>query len=1806
MSDVISQLKMIGEKSKTEAYLARVSAHVPAPVQSTSFSEPASAESRVSSHIRLPKLDPMKYDGDVLKFQEFWDNFDCCVHSQNLPDIEKFRYLKDQVRDEAAVFLSRYQLKKELYPEAVKAFRERFGDEEVAIFCHLEALLNMPAATQNVSDLQRVFDECEAHIRSLICLGLAETTFGVVFVPILLSKLTNNVRLEIIRQKGRGKLTLAELRDFLRDELYARTMSKRTLSSQPTQQNGSTGSENQRRNEKGVWKFGRGSASALPASNVQETKRQPPRCVFCKGNHFSDKCAVVVSVDERSAKLRTMGRCFSCLQTGHLSRGCSFKKPCFHCKNTGHHSALCPGRDAAKNRGRGTNLNIGASPDDDEDGEDDQKTGTNAIMSIGTRGVLQTAVTVATGQKGKASARLMLDNGADNTFMMNSFAEKIGAKCVGTDLLWLAGFGDAKRKPTRCKVYQFDLTMKNGSLKRIHAYGSDNVVCSVNKHKFDMKKYPLLQKVDLAEPLSSNNEMVTIQLLIGSDYYYDIVKHERIEMDGGLMLLDSHLGYIMAGRTESASKTIAQCLLTRSSMPESSFDLERFWKLEEIGIKDKPDVSGDEEALLAFNRDVRMSDPDDDPGRYQVKWPFKRDHPDIPDNKGPALRRLRTFVEKNQTAHPEVIEKIATIFEGQEDMGIIEEAPEAPDGQKVHYLPWQTVYRPDKATTKCRVVYDASCKANRFSPSLNDCLFRGPVMLENLVGLLLRFRLNKIGIVSDIEKAFLQVGLQKEDRDLVRFLWLQDRNKPCTPDNIIHYRFRRVCFGVVSSPFLLAATVVHHLKRMGTKTALEIMENIYVDNVVTSKPSVDEAKCYYDEAKNLFNEAKMNLREWFCNEPEVMQHIPEKDRGEDSTTKVLGITWDMAADRLSSSSIDYKETEVVTKRIVLKTIAKIYDPCGWFTPVTAPGKWLMQELWQQKLDWDVPLNEDLLKQWKLVCESLLKLHELAIPRCCGEVEWTGASCELHVFCDASKKAYDASVYLVVKPTVGSALSSLLFSKCRVAPLKVQTIPKLELIAATVGSRILNMVASEIRVPISSKVLWSDSQCVLHWILGRPVSSVFVRNRVTEIKGYPGVTFRYVPTAENPADMPTRGMTVEQLQTSQLWWSGPDWISEPSKWPEMPNLSKPPPEDLEAEKSAIATAAVADDAEVEYLFDPKRVSSLQKLIRITGWVLRFVDKLKERKNTPRARRNLRNPGAPVGAASNVLCAAELKKAKRIWELAVQHSHFPQLIASDGKDLGSLKSLGPVVIDDGIIRCVGRLQHAEVPEAANLPKLMPKNERFTTLLIEDFHRQFMHAGVKQTLAELRCEYWIVKGRSEVKKVLARCLSCKKRRGGPFRIPPPPDLPDFRVTRKPAFSCIGLDYLGPLLIRCEDGKAQKVWICLMTCAASRAVHLEVVESMDTENFLLCLRRFMSFYGCPELIVCDNASQFHLSRQVLAKLWHEAIRSDEVHDFTATNGITWKFIVESASWMAGFYERLVGVVKNSLKAAINGKRLNLTELVTVVYEVSSVVNSRPLVYPEDEVGDLPLTPAHLIMRHRTLTPLVYDLCDGDAAQPTSRKTEIVASWKRIKALLDSFWQMWQKQYLLSLRERDSQGKQRNVSRYLPRIGEAVLIEEKNSPRSQWRVGRIQNLVASADGNRRSAKIVVVGGRLLNRPIKLLYPLEVRDDEVPETLQMQRSLADTPQSRRVSSDAQSDVREKRITATDHENIQHLAHDAFDAVDIRENNNEQQNTPSSSSGSGNGGSLNPPPIPPATDREGAAPLRLRARTHGSSRIICRK
>ena len=350
-----------------------------------------------------------------------------------------------------------------------------------------------------------------------------------------------------------------------------------------------------------------------------------------------------------------------------------------------------------------------------------------------------------------------------------------------------------------------------------------------------------------------------------------------------------------------------------------------------------------------------------------------------------------------------------------------------------------------------------------------------------------------------------------------------------------------------------------------------------------------------------------------------------------------------------------------------------------------------------------------------------------------------------------------------------------------------------------------------------------------------------------------------------------------------------------------------------------------------------------------------------------------------------------------------------------------------------------------------------------------------------------------------MILKCLICKRHDGGHYKVPFMPPYQEKRVTASKPFTYTGLDYLGPLYIK--EASNSKMWFCLFTCLSVRATHLEVVADMSAEQFMMCLRRFIARKGKPNEIICDNAPQMKVTQKAVHKLWRDNVLEDaDVESYVAKEGIRWKFITEYAPWMGGFYERLVKSVKKALRKAIGKSCLSYTQLETIITEIEAVLNSRPLCYIGDEtdMGHV-LTPNHFLSLNQNcgMKEIDINVDDPEFVEKINSADQLLESWKRGQNLLNNFWTCQKNDYLYSLRERyQNRIKCKKQSGDKIRTGDVVLIKD-NLPRGTWKLGRVTNLIISFDGEIRAAKVQSSKGKTFQRPLNMLFPIEVNEDNV-------------------------------------------------------------------------------------------------------------
>ena len=433
------------------------------------------------------------------------------------------------------------------------------------------------------------------------------------------------------------------------------------------------------------------------------------------------------------------------------------------------------------------------------------------------------------------------------------------------------------------------------------------------------------------------------------------------------------------------------------------------------------------------------------------------------------------------------------------------------------------------------------------------------------------------------------------------------------------------------------------------------------------------------------------------------------------------------------------------------------------------------------------------------------------------------------------------MYLRIQTTTGTVFTQLVSSKTRVAPMNGETIPRLELVGALILARLVNTVSAAFdgTLKIDSVHCWLDSQIALWWIWG--VSREFkrfIQNRVVEIRRLTKpAQWNYCPTESNPADICSRGSMTSKLIANHLWWRGPEFLTgEREQWPSLKmnsvevtsydsdprielkkgncNNSKKQHDSSVLVNIASGEATSEKRLNLDYVIPLEKFSSLQRLMRVTAYVLRFVSNLKQSKMKKEM-------------IDGEVTQGEIDQARELWIKEVQRS------VHNDKNFDQVQvSLSLFTDDKGILRCGGRLKNAPIPYDARFPIFLPRCSRFTYLVINDCHFKVLHNGVRDTLTELRSRFWVTKGRQTVKTAIGNCSVCKKLQGRSYAVPPPPPLPEFRLSDEFAFTRVGVDFAGPIYVKdvfTKKGDMNKSYIALFTCAATRAVHLELVPNLS-----------------------------------------------------------------------------------------------------------------------------------------------------------------------------------------------------------------------------------------------------------------------------------------------------------------------------------------------------------------------------------------
>ncbi|XP_049341522.1 uncharacterized protein LOC125806060 [Astyanax mexicanus] len=1103
----------------------------------------------------------------------------------------------------------------------------------------------------------------------------------------------------------------------------------------------------------------------------------------------------------------------------------------------------------------------------------------------------------------------------------------------------------------------------------------------------------------------------------------------------------------------------------------------------------KPALSIDDRAFLTIMEKEVYQDTDHS---WVAPLPFRASRQSLPSNREQAVKRLSSLkktLEKKQETKRHYAEFVQKMLDNDQ----AEHAPPLEPGKEHWYLPTFGVYHPKKPD-QIRVVFDSSATCD--GVSLNDVLLSGPDLNNTLLGVLLRFRKEPVAVTADVQQMFYCFVVRKDHRDYLRFLWYEDSD---FAKNIVEYRMKVHVFGNTPSP----AIAIYCMRRAAKKGEAEygsdarqfVERQFYVDDALTSVTSPEQAIDLLTRTREMLAESNLLLHKIASNSEQVMEAFPEDDRSKDlkdldlgsdplPLQRSLGLSWNLETDSFTFQVS--REVKPYTRRGILSTVNSLYDPLGFIAPVILQGKALVRELSTEQ-GWDTPLNSEKEPKWKMWRESLNALEDLQIKRCYIPMPLSSTQRkELCIFCDASTTAIGAVAYLRTIDANGNPHVGFVMGKSKLAPRPAHTIPRLELCAAVLAVQMYELIRDEMDMHVDTVRFFTDSKIVLGYIHNSSRRFyVYVSNRVTRIRRSTNPDqWTYIHTDHNSADHATRFMLAEQLQQSS-WLSGPSFLSRnnPEEIPKPHTFTLVEPDtDAEVRPEVTALATRAMDAQL----GSKRFERFSQWKNLCNTTAKLIHVAAAFKGSPASSKH-----KGWNCFIDRLSISELSQAKSVIIRAVQQDAFEVELEclKEGKTLpkhSPLKKLNPVADKDNLLRVGGRLSSApDLSREEKHPLIIPRTHHIATLLVRHYHEQIVHQGRHITEGAVRAAgYWIIGGKRLVSSVIHKCVTCRKLRGR-LQEQKMADLPTDRLTPEPPFTHVGLDVFGPWAImtrRTRGGSADsKRWAVIFTCMATRAVHLELLESMTTDSFINALRRFFAVRGPARLLRSDRGTNFVGACKELGINMEDST----ITAYLQSKGCSWVFNPPHASHMGGAWERLIGIARRILDAMLlqtGHTRLTHEVLSTLMAEVMAIINARPLVAVSSD-PDMPtvLTPALL---------LTQKISTVSAPSGNFQMAELHGKqWKHVQCLANTFWKRWRRDYLSTLQGRRKwTDDQPNV-----KPGDVVLLKDSQAHRNEWPVGVIVNTLPSSDKRIRKVEVKIVKDgtvRVLLRPISELVVL--------------------------------------------------------------------------------------------------------------------
>ncbi|XP_055585330.1 uncharacterized protein LOC129738161 [Uranotaenia lowii] len=1618
---------------------------------------------------------------------EVWPQFISCfeytTEACGYTNTDNLKRLQDSLQGLAKEAVQSRLLMPESVPEVIEDLRQLFGNPEKLLKSLMAKVRKVQAPRVDKLESFLYFGITVKQLCDhLVAAKLHDHLSNPMLVAELVDKLPSDYQLDWVRfKRGRTDLPLRMFADFMKGIV--------SEVSEVADFNGeqNTAVAEGRRMYKRKERVNTHDTKVFPVvQNTMPARTRKP-CPMCnRTDHklrFCDDFSSM-SLPDRQRLVDRLKLCNICL-CDHGKMKCTFKVRCEIRSCKGNHHTLLHRHEEA------VNVTVAEC---------------NPHYNVD-RSVIFRMIPITLHHGGKAVQTLaFLDEGASTTLVESSLAESLGVEGTPEPLV-IVWTGNVKRNEDSSR--KIDLLVSAVDSRRkfmmssAHTVGELKLPLHKACYRSIVDKYHHLDGV----PLSST-KMEVPRVLIGLDNLHLFAPLEsKVGAPGEPIAVRSALGWAIYGpdsRLEQQQHHYLNHHLVQSLNNRQLHDLmAEQYAQEELHVAQGNPIESEEiqrarETLESTT--VRVGD------RFETGLLWKQE-PVFPDSYPMALNRLKSL-ERRFQREPHMKQNVNQQIEYYLAKGYCHKATaeelKNTNPSSVWYLPLNVVLNPKKPH-KVRLVWDAAAKSQ--GVSLNSYLLKGPDLLASLPAVISKFRERRVAVGGDIKEMYHQLRIREADKQAQRFLFRFPED-----DHPTVFVMDVATFGAASSP--CSAQYVKNLNAQQFSTrypaaAQAIVYRHYVDDYYDSFDTEEEAIERTREVRWIHSKGGFEITNWTSNSTAVLRSLgvgggsrESIHLNQDKVTdyeRVLGIMWDTQNDVFSfavPTNAAATEAEPPKKRGVLSTVMSLFDPIGLLAPFTVLGKMLMQDLWRAGCDWDQRIDGECLDKWRQWIAMFSLVEGVRIPRCnfgstpsdrFGQIQ-------LHIFSDAGENAYGSVAYLriCVENTVKC---SLVMARSKVAPIKLLSIPRLELKAAVLGAHLSHTVKKNHSLPIHQIFYWSDSRTVLSWIQSdQRHYQPFVGFRIGEILSLSKLTdWRYVPTKLNVADSLTKWGRLPDLSSEGSWFRGPEFLyQQPSEWPQQ-NL---PAANTRTEIKAIH---LFHGVELPSCFiDVTRFSKWNVAVRTVACIFRFISNCRRKAtgksieavlSTPKLKKLIKveipfevvplrqdehrcAENALFRLAQSESYSDEIKILKKNAELPFQN-WFPLDKSSP------LYKLVPLIDADGVLRMEGRSEKAEfLPFDLRFPIILPRSHYVTGLLIQQYHERFGH-GFRETVKNEIKQRFLISGLTNlIRRTERSCVWCKVRKCLP-KNPRMAALPVQRLTPfKRPFNFVGIDYLGPVEV-VVGRRREKRWVAVFTCMVVRAVHLEVVHSLTAQSCIMAIRRFISRRGPASEYFTDNGTNFRgASKEIIQRVREiDAVCADEF-----TTAITsWHFIPPGTPHMGGAWERMVRSVKQVMAALDDGRRLNDEILLTTLAETEDMINSRPLTFVTTDPVMGALCPNVFLRGSDPNEP-------HEVIKPTHPAEALRDAYKRSQQLSDELWKRWIREYVPTINQRSKWFSETNPLKK----GDLVYVVE-GSRRKAWVRGIIEEPIVSGDGRVRQALVRTAGG-VFRRGTANLAVLEIAD----------------------------------------------------------------------------------------------------------------